>query len=180
MRYFPHISYFWCFLGPHDSFPQQSYVANRMPARNFLGCQRRWKEPGSTRLGTLNYGNAIIHKSGFQNGTQWFPFHFISYEAFGWQAICKRCQCEASCPLLSTKHLTPISYTLGNKPWRHGGQMLKYQWLTTWRFNMCHVRIQVRINFRAWRVLITLLFETSLYRIINFKLYCLLMCIMEN
>jgi hypothetical protein len=61
-----------------------------------------------------------------------------------------------------------------------GGQMLKYQWLTTWRFDMCHVCIQVRMKFRASRVLVTLLFETSLYIIINFKLYCLLMCIMEN
>ena len=128
MRYFPHRSYFWCFLGPRDSFPQQSYVANRLPARNFLRCQRRWKAPGSTRLETPKCGNAIIHKSGFQNGTQWFPFHCISYEAFGWQAICNRCQCEASCPLLSTKYLTLISYTLGYKLWCHGGQTLKYQW----------------------------------------------------
>jgi len=45
---------------------------------------------------------------------------------------------------------------------------------------MCHVCIQVRINFRASRVLVTLLFETSLYIITYFKLYCLLMCIMEN
>lgn len=83
MRYFPHRSYFLCFLGPHDSFPQQSYVANRLPARKFLRCQRRWKAPGSTRLGTQNCGNANIHKSGFQNGTQWLPFHCISYETFG-------------------------------------------------------------------------------------------------
>lgn len=51
MRFFPHRSYFWCFLGPHDNFAQQSYVANRLPARNFLRCQRRWKAPGSTRFG---------------------------------------------------------------------------------------------------------------------------------
>jgi hypothetical protein len=69
---------------------------------------------------------------------------------------------------------------MGYKPWCHGGQMLKYEWLTTWRFDMCHVCIQVRINFRASRVLVTLLFETSLYIITNFKLHCLLMCIMEN
>jgi hypothetical protein len=180
MRYFPHRSYFWYFLGPHDSIPQLSYVANRLPAGNFLRCQTRWKAPGNTRLGTPNCGNAIIRKSGLQNGTQWYPFHCISYEAFGWQEICNRCQCEASCPLLSTKHLTLISFTLGYQPWCHGGQMLKYQWLITWRFDMCHVCIQVRINFRASRVLVTLLFETSLYIIINFKLYCLLMFIMEN
>jgi len=131
MRYFPHKSYFWCFLGPHDSFPQQSHVANRSPARNVLRCQRRWKARGSTRLGTPNCGNVIMHMSGFQIGTQWCPFHCISYKIFGWQAICNRCHCEVSCPLLSTKYLTLISYTLGYKPWCHGGQMLKYQWSYT-------------------------------------------------